>query len=316
MEIGGYLEFETFNGPEYHTGAIRLNSGRNCLAYLLEARNIRKIHLPYYLCSSVREVCAKYGVEIHYYHVNEDFTPKFDFELSSSDYFYLVNYYGQISNVYIKNLAQNIKNLIVDNSQAFFQMPVDGIDTLYTCRKFFGVPDGAYLYTNVILEHTLQQDVSYYRMQHLLGRFEEDASSHYEEYRNNENVFEQVTMLCMSKLTQNLLKGIDYNRVKATRERNFSFLHENLQSINQLQLKDPIGAFSYPLLLEDGEKIRKRMQENKIYIPMLWPDILDRCDRNSVEYHYARNILPVPCDQRYSENDMIKLLEEFIQCIS
>jgi len=316
MEIGGYLEFETFNGPEYHTGVIRLNSGRNCLAYLLEARSIKKIHLPYYLCSSVREVCAKYGVEIHYYHVNEDFSPKIDFKLSSSDYLYLVNYYGQISNVYIENLAQKIENLIVDNSQAFFQMPVEGIDTLYTCRKFFGVPDGAYLYSNASLGHKLKQDVSLNRMAYILGRFEEDATSHYEEFRYNENIIEQVPMLGMSKLTQNLLKGIDYNRVKAIRERNFSFLDKNLNSINQLQLKVPIGAFSYPLLLEDGVAIRKKMQEKKIYIPMLWPDVLDSCDRNSVEYHYTRNILPVPCDQRYGKNDMIKLLEEFIQCIS
>lgn len=316
MEIGGYLEFETFCGPEYHTGAIRLNSGRNCLAYLLEARSIKKIHLPYYLCSSVREVCAKYGVEIHYYHVNKDFSPKIDFKLSSSDYLYLVNYYGQISNVYIENLAQKIENLIVDNSQAFFQMPVEGIDTLYTCRKFFGVPDGAYLYSNASLGHKLKQDVSLNRMAYILGRFEEDATSHYEEFRYNENIFEQIPMLGMSKLTQNLLKGIDYNRVKAKRERNFSFLNKNLNSINQLQLKVPIGAFSYPLLLEDGVAIRKKMQEKKIYIPMLWPDVLDSCDRSTVEYHYARNILPVPCDQRYGKNDMIKLIEEFIQCIS
>jgi len=312
MEIGGYFEFETFYGPEYHAGAIRLNSGRNCLAYLLEARNIRKIHLPYYLCSSVREVCTKYGVELQYYHINEDFSPKIDFELSSSDYFYLVNYYGQISNVYIENLAQNIKNLIVDNSQAFFQMPVEGIDTLYTCRKFFGVPDGAYLYSNASLGHDLKQDVSLNRMAHILGRFEEDATSHYEEFRNNENVLEQVPVLGMSKLTQNLLRGIDYDRVQSARERNFSFLDENLQSINHLQLKVPTGAFSYPLLLEDGVAIRKKMQEKKIYIPMLWLDVLDSCDRNTVEYHYARNILPVPCDQRYGLSEMDILLKGLV----
>ena len=205
--------------------------------------------------------------------------------------------------------------MIVDNSQAFSNA-CRRKDTLYTCRKFFGVPDGAYLYTDAVLRYELKQDVSFQRMKYLLGRFEEDASSHYEEFRNNENVLEQVPVLGMSKLTQNLLKGIDYNRVKATRERNFSFLHENLQSINQLQLKDPIGAFSYPLLLEDGVAIRKKMQEKKIYIPMLWPDVLDSCDRNSVEYHYAKNILPVPCDQRYGKNDMSKLFEELTQCIS
>ena len=170
-EIGGYIEFETYYGSEYHNG-IRLNCGRNCLAFLIEARNIRKIHIPYYLCSSVREVCAKYGVEIQYYHINEDFFPIIDFPIANTDYFYLVNYYGQISNTYIKNVSQEISNLIVDNSQAFFQMPVEGIDTLYTCRKFFGVPDGAYLYTDAKIGRALDLDVSFKRMNYLLGRYE------------------------------------------------------------------------------------------------------------------------------------------------
>ena len=36
-EIGGYIEFEYFHGKEYHENAIKLNCGRNCLAYLIEA---------------------------------------------------------------------------------------------------------------------------------------------------------------------------------------------------------------------------------------------------------------------------------------
>lgn len=311
LEIGGYIEFETYYGSEYHNG-IRLNCGRNCLAFLIEARNIRKIHIPYYLCSSVREVCAKYGVEIQYYHINEDFSPIIDFPIAKTDYFYLVNYYGQISNTYIKNVSQEIGNLIVDNSQAFFQMPVEGIDTLYTCRKFFGVPDGAYLYTDAKIGRALDLDVSFKRMNYLLGRYETNASDYYSEYVANNKLFSDEPIKQMSKLTQNLIKGIDYDRVKAARERNFSFLHENLQSINQLQLKYPIGAFSYPLLLEDGVAIRKKMQEKKIYIPMLWPDVLDSCDRNTVEYHYARNILPVPCDQRYGLSEMDILLKGLV----
>ena len=78
MEIGGYLEFETFNGPEYHTGAIRLNSGRNCLAYLIETRRIQNIALPYLICSSVIDICKKNNVKIHFYHISEDFKPILD----------------------------------------------------------------------------------------------------------------------------------------------------------------------------------------------------------------------------------------------
>ena len=52
-EIGGYFELERNYLPMPHEGAIALNSGGNCLAYLIRARKIRKIWLPYMLCDSI-----------------------------------------------------------------------------------------------------------------------------------------------------------------------------------------------------------------------------------------------------------------------
>lgn len=42
-EYGGYIELDTYRLPMLHEGAIYLNCGRNCLAYLIEARKIKKI---------------------------------------------------------------------------------------------------------------------------------------------------------------------------------------------------------------------------------------------------------------------------------
>lgn len=64
--------------------------------------------------------------------------------------------------------------------------PISGIDTLYTCRKYFGVPDGGYLYTNRHSDIILEQDESYNRMEFLMGRFEKSANEFYNDYRNNE----------------------------------------------------------------------------------------------------------------------------------
>lgn len=313
MEIGGYLEFETFNGPEYHTGAIRLNSGRNCLAYLIETRRIQNIALPYLICSSVIDICKKNNVKIHFYHISEDFKPILDDHHHTNGVFlYIVNYYGQIANEYIKQLVEKYRNIIIDNAQAYFQTPIPGVDTIYTCRKFFGVPDGAYLYTNAIFEYTLQQDVSYHRMQHLLGRFEEDASSHYEEFKKNENEIEQIPLRTMSKLTTNILKGIDYSRVRGVREANFNYLNSVLEDKNELHLHSPMGPFSYPYYTDEAVKLRRKFQSNGIYIPTLWPNVLNECSEESIEYQLALNILPIPCDQRYDTVQMRFLLSNIL----
>ncbi len=42
----------------------------------------------------------------------------------------------------------------------------------------------------------------------------------------------------------------------------------------------------------------------KIYIPVLWPDVFKICRAGDLEYDMAENILPLPVDQRYTEKDM------------
>lgn len=67
-------------------------------------------------------------------------------------------------NTAIMRFAHFLKNLIVDNVQVFYTPPIKGLDTIYTCRKFFGVPDGAYLYTDCILAESIPYDKSYDRL--------------------------------------------------------------------------------------------------------------------------------------------------------
>ena len=170
-EYGGYIEFENYHGNMLHDRAISLNCGRNALAYLCEAKKIKKLYLPYLLCSSVPNLCDKIGVEYGYYHINEKFEPIFNKALGENEWLYIVNFYGQLDNDYLTAWKRKYGRVIVDNAQSYFQMAVEGMDTLYTCRKYFGVADGAFLYTDTWLECELPKDESFERMHFLLGRF-------------------------------------------------------------------------------------------------------------------------------------------------
>ena len=310
-EIGGYIEFEHYNGQILHEDAIALNSGRNCLAYLIRAKKIKKIWLPYFLCDSVKKVCEREAVEINYYRINEKFLPE-NISLADDEWIYVVNYYGQLTDDEIEKLKNKYTRIVVDYAQAYFQMPIKGVDTLYTCRKYFGVTDGAFLYTDVILEEEIETDFSYDRMQFLLGRFEKTASEFYEEYSLNNKMFVSETIKHMSKLTKNLLRGIDYSNVKERRTNNFAFLHEELGALNRIPIKLVDGAFMYPFYCENASEVRKELQKRKIYIPTLWPNVLSDVKATDLEYLYAHNILPLPVDQRYDKSDM-KYLTEVIK---
>lgn len=308
-EYGGYIEFENYHGNMLHEGAISLNCGRSALAYLCEAKKIKKLYLPYFLCSSVPNLCNKIGVEHSYYHINEKFEPIFNRSLGEDEWLYIVNFYGQLDNEYLIEWKRKCGRVIVDNAQSYFQMPVAGMDTLYTCRKYFGVADGAFLYTETELNREIPQDESFERMHFLLGRFERSANEFYGEYVANNKLFATEPVKRMSRLTENLLRGIDYASVAKRRWENFDYLDAELRNMNELNLKSIYGAFMYPLLLQNGAAVRKELQKEKIYIPTLWPNVLEECPKNSMEYHYAANILPIPVDQRYGIEDMKYLVE-------
>ncbi|WP_024862268.1 hypothetical protein [Ruminococcus flavefaciens] len=307
-EIGGYIEFETFRSKMLYDDGIKLNCGRNAFAYLIETENIKKVCFPKMMCDSDDKVLGDYGVEVRYYSIDRELKME-DIVLEDDEWLYVVNYYGQLTDEYIKSLKKKYGRIILDNAQAYFQRPVAGIDTVYTCRKFFGVPDGAVLYTDTRLDRELPVDESFSRINFLVGRFERTASEFYCEYAANNDLFFNEPIKRMSRLTENLLRSIDYDFIENRRTENFTHYNEELASVNKLRLIVPRGAFMYPFYTENGNEARAILKDMKIYIPTLWPNVFDKCTENDAEYDLAENILPLPCDQRYSYDEIKYVIE-------
>jgi len=315
-EIGGYFGLEQLVSNEYYNDLISLNNGRNALLYLLKAKNIKKLYIPYYLCNSVSDMCNRNDYKFEYYNIDDEFMPVFNRLLNNDEYLYIVNYYGQLTDGKIFDLKRQYMQIILDNIQAFFQKPMAGIDTIYSCRKFFGVPDGGYLSTDTRLNEELEVDVSKDRMAHILGRYEGTASDYYNYFQNNDASFKVEPLKYMSKLTHNILGSMDYERARRIRNENYAYLESELGRQNEFNLIIPGGAFAYPFYVENGIEIRKALAQKKIYIPILWPNVLANTLEESIEYKYAKNILPLPCNQRYGIEDMKYIVVEIKQLIN
>ena len=273
-EIGGYFGLEQFNGVEYHKDLVGVNSARNALLYILKARKAKKIYIPRFLCDSVSKMCLREGYLYEEYSINSQFLPVFDKPLGPDEYIYIVNFYGQLSNDEILDFKEKWHNIIIDNVQSFFQRPVSGVDTVYSCRKFFGVPDGGYVSTDAVFPYELDLDLSMERMNHILGRFEKSGTEYFADFQANDEAFYRMPLKKMSALTRNILRGVDYDAVRLKRNTNFACLSEALDSLNTLNLTPTDGPFCYPFYCEAGSKLKKELAKNKIFIPTLWPNIL------------------------------------------
>lgn len=303
--VGGYFELELRKGEHYHKNALRLNTARNCFEYVLRAGHYRKVFFPFYTCEVMLEPIKKLGIEYEFYRINEYLEPVELPELKEGESFLYTNYFG-LKRECVKRLAKVYGNqLIVDNAQAFYAEPIQGIDTFYSPRKFFGVPDGAYLYTEKRLEQEFEQDVSYGRMTHLLKRIDLCAEAGYQDFRNNDDALSNQDIKRMSKLTESLLSGIDYEETKQRRRRNYALLDDALKDSNliHLELDDKAVSMVYPFLTEK-ETLRQRLIENKVFVATYWPNVKEWCEFKDVEFRLAQNTVFLPVDQRYGENEM------------
>ena len=269
--IGGYFELELNRGIEYHENAIKLNTGRNCLEYIIKASGIQKIYLPAYTCNVIMEPIIKLKIKFEFYNIDENLEPIFNKDLSVNEALLYTNYFG-IKDKSVKKLARIYKKkLIVDNSQSFFSKPHNILGTFYSPRKFFGVPDGGYLYCKKKIDGLLFHDLSYERMEHLLRRLDTTAELGYKAFVKNDKSLSNQPIKQMSNLTQAILQSIDYKEIKKRRMLNFNFLHKKLKDLNGLKigLNNNSIPMVYPFLYTKKE-LHKFLIERKIYVAKYW----------------------------------------------
>ncbi len=308
MEYGGYLPLELYRGQEYFDDIpeeyiAKYNTGRTALYAAIISFGAKRVWLPYYYCPSVWEMLRNNVEEIELigYYLDSYLEP-LNIDLRDDDVLILVNYFG-IMNHQIDTYVADKQQVIIDNAQAFFNPPIlrPGILNIYSCRKFIGVSDGAYLIGKDQLKFNFEQDQSWMRSQYLARSIEEGTNSGYQDSLKNETLIGEQ-FLQMSKLTKKILCGADYEYIKKRRKENFSFVHSYFKGMQRLQIAEIASAYCYPLLLDCD--IREQLIESNIYIPTLWKELITPHFQGKLEYNLSKNMVCFPIDQRYGIDEM------------
>ncbi len=296
-ETGGYFELETYGGAAYRDDYIYLNSARNALRYVLRACHVKELYVPAYTCPVIWDAAREEGTRLRFYDVDRGFMPAEEFP---ADAYILYNdWFGIGKNV--RRLAERYPNLITDNAQSFYAEP-RGLASIYSPRKFFGLPDGGLLVTAVRLDGELETDVSWRRASHLLKRHDLGAGAGYGDFQENDRALEHQPVMAMSKLTRVLMGNINYGRVKSIRRANFGYLHAALGGINLLTIQDTVCPMAYPLLVE-SPGLREKLIAERVYVARYW----DGVSAPAAKY-LCENLLPLPVDQRCGIDDMERIV--------
>ena len=304
--IGGFFTLELpLRNSEYHSDAVKVNSGKNAFEYILSSYGFKqkKVYLPYFTSCIMVKPLQEHNIPYEFYRINESLEIFEEIELGKDEFLVYTNYFG-LKGEYIERIAKKYrKQLIVDNAQAFFDRPLGGVNTFYSPRKFFGVLDGGYAYTQGIMPVELKDSTSYDRMDYLLKRIDTSAEEAYADYKSS-CLLGDLPVSRMSKLTQRILGSVDYDTVVAVRRRNYNILDDMLAPSNKFKFK--IGSavpLVYPYLC-DNETLRNHLIANRVYVAQYWPNVLNWCNASDLESVLTRRIIPLPIDQRYGEEEM------------
>lgn len=317
-DIGSFIDLELCSGKEYYSenkngknNILRLNNCRNAIYHAVRCYDVKKVWLPVYECDTVRDTLIKHDIEVSYYRMNTDFTPQIQ-ENNKDTAIVFSNYYGIFPAEHFKKIiaAGKYNNVIIDDAQAFFALPISGCINVYSPRKFNGVPDGAYVIGDNVGRFCEEypQDHSSDTAVFLLMRSEYGcAGKSYEQRKHNEERINTSDVRVMSVLTQKLLDSLDYENNIQKRKENFQYARELFDTINCLQIDEIVDdtciPMVYPLVVEKEEVI-DYFHQNHVFQGHWWEYIVEETTEDMIENYLSRFIVPITIDQRYGKDEI------------
>ena len=304
---GGYLPLELRKGTDYFSSfpAMRFNCANAAVDHVLSVTGTKKIYVPYYMCPNICANLDAKDISVIYYHIGEDLLPEAqDFDEGSC--VYVTDYFGIMGGKTDKLIASLADHYVIaDFCHSFFHKPVlkDNVYCIYSARKFFGVPDGAYLVNSRIVSDFEEEsdncssDYSAY----LIKSLEHGTDYSYAEKKQADEII-KTNKGKMSILSRRILCSVDYEDVRSIRQNNARLYDEAFGKINSIHMEEGCSPYMYPLNV--GKDIRSCLVEDKIFTPTLWGQLLSDEFTGTKEFALTSETVFLPVDQRYGKEDI------------
>ncbi len=317
--IGGYFSVEPRNGSGLTMlkSAACYRSARSAMAAALLEAKPATVWAPNFICGLVNAMLRDIGVPTKTYPITEKFGVPADLKLGHSDILICVDYFG-LSGDEVDAAIQRYgaDRILVDASQSLFLKPNPDCTTVFSPRKFVGIPDGGLLLSPRLLAPALPADElgSIFRSRHLRTRASGHVEDGYKEYQQAESSLANCGAYAMSELTKTMIGGIDFNEVALRRRENYRTLERALSAhgFETLDLPKASVPLCFPVLNLATDKLRLRLASLRIFAPAYWPDASIPAS-DHVATMLRERALYLPCDQRYGAFEMKRVIKALIE---
>lgn len=296
-----------------HVAAFR--SARAALRALLLDRSPQRLWLPAYICSSLAEAAPS---DIRrWYDLSDALEPDVEAlaqELRAGDAIVVVNFFGSQPPEALKHLAKHRPDVLwiedrahqAGDSNHWAQM------VLYSPRKLIGVGDGGLLLSRTPtpqprLPATPNGDEAQRRR-----ALDPDGRHPLEwslPFQTQERAF-SLEPQAMAAETVEVLRGAQLETDLRARRHNGLRLTRALQDLT-LGLATPADTawLAVPIRVEDRDGLAEALAQERIYCARHWAELPSDPERYGRLHRIASQILSLPCDPRYEDADMDRIIQ-------
>ncbi len=311
------IDFENNLFPE---SAQWFLSGRSALqAIIKELKDCHTVAMPSWCCDSMVKPFVDAGMEVDFYPVY--FHKGLLQEISlASDVLFLMDYFGYTGK---KPDLGNYKGIVIrDVTHSLFSKSYIDADYYFgSLRKWCGVWTGGFAWTkdgHKLLEEK-GDDYGYVHLREKAMRLKDryihgwdvPGKEYLRIFDEAEDVLERVGIALAADRDINCAKKLDAALIKMRRRANAEVLRMAFPDWLIFSQYSPEDTPMFvPILVPDGKRdeLRRYLIKHEMYCPVHWPvSMYHKLDKRA-EIIY-KNELSLVCDQRYSEEDMHRMVE-------
>ena len=124
----------------------------------------------------------------------------------------------------------------------------------------------------------------------------------------------------MSAGYEALLRRVDFTMLLAKRRANAARLKERLAALDGTRLRFLSGhpeesTLYFPVYLENRGEVQRAMAQHGVYCPVIWPEPEAAHGVCEVSRYVTEHMLALPCDQRYTPEDMDFIADTLIEAL-
>ena len=320
------------------TDIVYLSTGRAAikfiLSHIIKKVKIKKCWLPSYLDETFIQSFRELNLDYEFYNLKENLQLDIDYlsrRIEKNDAILTVNYFNFLPNNKIVKFLRKLKNdnviIIEDSTHSFLTNnnypEISMVDySIISLRKWFGIPDGGIaisnddLFDKKLIVEKIFYDFVYLRLKYAILKnfYLNEVINKKDSFRKMHDKAEELANLtirlnAMSIVSKRILSSVDFNNIIDRRRKNFKYLFSSFKDIDEIKtlcnnLEKEVCPIGFPIIATQRDNLREYLITNKIYCPIHWllPEEIPK--KFTYSYFLSQNIITIPCDQRYSIEDM------------